>query len=129
MEPVFRKVDCVRVPVPDLEAGLGFYRDAMGHEVIWRTETAIGLRMPDSGAEIVLYADGDEVETDLMVGSVPEAIAVIEKGGGRVIEGPFGIAIGLCAVIEDPWGNRMVILDASRGRLQTDADGRVVGVG
>lgn len=62
MEPVFRKVDCVRV-------------------------------------------------------SVPDAIEVITKAGGRVIEGPFGIAIEWCAVIEDPFGNGLVILDASRGSI------------
>src|SRR5512142_1487178 len=27
----------------------------------------------------------------------------------------------------DPWGNRLVLLDASKGMLVTDADGRIVG--
>lgn len=31
--PLFRKVDCIRVPVADLGAGLAFYRDALGHEL------------------------------------------------------------------------------------------------
>lgn len=70
MTALFGKVDCLRVPVPDLEAGLGFYRDGLGHEVIWRMEHSVGPRMADSGAEIVLYTDGNEVETDLMVASV-----------------------------------------------------------
>jgi catechol 2,3-dioxygenase-like lactoylglutathione lyase family enzyme len=33
-EPLFRKVDCLQIPVPDLEAGLAFYRDRLGHPLI-----------------------------------------------------------------------------------------------
>ena len=53
-EPLLRKFDCLQIPVPDLEAGLAFYRDLLGHPLIWRTATAAGLRLPDSDAEIVL---------------------------------------------------------------------------
>ncbi len=35
--PLFRKVDAIEIPVPALDAGLAFYRDALGHELIWRT--------------------------------------------------------------------------------------------
>jgi hypothetical protein len=28
--PLFVDVDCVQIPVPDLDAGLAFYRDALG---------------------------------------------------------------------------------------------------
>ena len=31
--PLFRKVGCLRIPVPDLDAGLAFYRDVIGFEV------------------------------------------------------------------------------------------------
>jgi len=30
-------------------------------------------------------------------------------------------------VLEDPWGNPLVLLDASKGLLKTDADGNVIG--
>ena len=29
---LFRTVDCVEIPVPDLDSGLAFYRDRLGHE-------------------------------------------------------------------------------------------------
>jgi catechol 2,3-dioxygenase-like lactoylglutathione lyase family enzyme len=57
MKPLLRKVDCVRLYVPDLEAGLAFYRDQLGHQLIWRTESAIGLRLPNSDAELVLQTE------------------------------------------------------------------------
>ena len=30
MDPLLRKVDCVQIPVPDLDAGLRFYQDGLG---------------------------------------------------------------------------------------------------
>jgi predicted enzyme related to lactoylglutathione lyase len=35
----------------------------------------------------------------------------------RVAEPPFDIEVGRAAVVEDPDGNRLVLLDLSRGRL------------
>ena len=39
--------------------------------------------------------------------------------------GPFDIPIGRCAVVADPWGSRLVLLDTSKGRLVTGEDGWV----
>lgn len=124
---LFRKVDCLRVAVTDLEAGLAFYGDALGHELVWRTETAAGLRTRDGDSEIVVHTEGRGTETDLAVDSVPAAVAAIVAGGGSVVRGPFEIQIGLCAVVRDPWGNELVILDTSKGLLRTDDAGNVIG--
>jgi hypothetical protein len=37
------------------------------------------------------------------------------------------IQIGKCAVLSDPFDNTLVILDASKGWLVTDADGKILG--
>jgi len=124
---LIRKVDCVRLYVPDLEAGLAFYRDRLGHELIWRTQTAVGLRLPESQAELVLQTEDQRQEVDLLVDSAEEAARLIEQAGGRVIVPPFDIQIGRCVVVEDPWNNPLVLLDASKGFLETDADGNVTG--
>jgi predicted enzyme related to lactoylglutathione lyase len=124
---LIRKVDCVRLYVPDLEDGLAFYRDQLGHELIWRTETAAGLRLPESEAELVLQTEDQRQEVDLLVDSADEAVRFIEQAGGRVIVPPFDIQIGRCAVIQDPWGNPLVLLDTSKGLLKTDAEGNVTG--
>ena len=125
--PLLRKVDCVRLYVPDLEAGLAFYRDQLGHELIWRTATAAGLRLPESEAELVLQTEEQRQEVDLLVDSADEAAAFIERAGGKIIVPPFDIQIGRCVVVEDPWGNPLVLLDTSKGLLKTDADGNVIG--
>jgi predicted enzyme related to lactoylglutathione lyase len=125
--PLIRKVDCVRMYVPDLEAGLAFYRDRLGQEMIWRTETAAGLRLPDSEAELVIQTERQGSETDLLVESADQASLLIAQAGGKIIAPPFEIQIGRCAVVEDPWGNVLVLLDGSKGMLKTDADGNVIG--
>jgi predicted enzyme related to lactoylglutathione lyase len=123
---LFRKIDCHSVPVNDLDAAIAFYGGALGHELIWRDGGAAGLRLPESEAELVLHTDARPIETDLLVESVPDAIARFVAAGGTLLAGPFEIRIGLCAVLRDPWQNPLVILDQSKGLLRTDADGRVI---
>jgi predicted enzyme related to lactoylglutathione lyase len=125
--PFLRKVDCVQLYVPHLEEGLSFYRDRLGHELIWRTETAAGLRLPESDAELVLQTEEARQEVDFLVDSADEAAKFMEQTGGRVIVPPFDIQIGRCVVVEDPWGNPLVLLDTSKGLLKTDANGKVIG--
>jgi len=126
-EPLLRKVDCVRLYVSDLDAGLAFYRDRLGHELIWRTEHAVGLRMPDTDAELVLQVEDEGQEVDLLVDSADAAATRFEEAGGNIVGQPFDIQVGRCVVVQDPWGNRLVLLDTSKGLLVTDAHGNVIG--
>ncbi|MBC7251800.1 MAG: VOC family protein [Anaerolineae bacterium] len=112
--------------MPDLESGLSFYRDRLGLELIWRTEEAVGLGLPDDETEIVLHTGRQEPEIDLLVESADEAAVRIEEAGGSVVVPPFDIQIGRCVVVRDPWGNEFVLLDASKGLLVTDAQGNVI---
>jgi catechol 2,3-dioxygenase-like lactoylglutathione lyase family enzyme len=45
IDPLLRKIGCLQNPVPDLEAGLAFYRDSPGQPLLWRTATVAGLRL------------------------------------------------------------------------------------
>lgn len=126
-EALFRKVDCLALQVSDLDSAIDFYA-VLGHEVLWRTPTGAGLRLPESEAELVLQTERPGPETDLTVADVPVAVERFVAAGGRVVVEPFDIAIGLCAVIADPWDNHLVILDNSKGHLATDEAGNVTGV-
>ena len=99
MTALFRNVDCHSIPVADLDAALAFYCSRLGHELIWCDDSAAGLRLPDSDAELVLHLDERPIETDLLVASVPAAISRFVEAGGKVVAGPFEIRIGLCAMI------------------------------
>jgi predicted enzyme related to lactoylglutathione lyase len=124
---LIRKVDCVRLYVSDLEEGLSFYRDRLGHALIWRTKNAAGLRLPESDAELVIQTEDQRQEVDLLVDSADEAAKFVEQAGGKILVPPFDIQVGRCVVLEDPWGNPLVLLDTSKGLFKTDADGNVIG--
>jgi 8-oxo-dGTP pyrophosphatase MutT (NUDIX family)/catechol 2,3-dioxygenase-like lactoylglutathione lyase family enzyme len=123
---LIRKVDCVSLPVSDLEQALAFYRGRLGHRLIWRSDTAAGLRLPDTDAELVVHTESRPQAAELLVASVADAVRRFVAAGGTLLSGPFEIAIGSCAVVRDPWGNALVLLDMSKGPLETDDAGRVV---
>ncbi len=122
------RVDAVQIIVPDLEAGLAFYRDKLGHELRWRNETSAGLAMPEGDTELVIQTALDNQETDLLVESADDAAQRFVEAGGTVIAPPSNIPVGRVAVVQDPWGNQLVLLDLSKGTFDTDADGNVTGV-
>jgi predicted enzyme related to lactoylglutathione lyase len=127
--PLLQKIDAVTVPVPDLDAGLRFYHDSLGHELRWRNDQAgqAGLGLPGSDTEIVLTTR-QAYEPDWLVASADHAAAVIQAAGGRVVAEPFDIPVGRVAVVADPFGNTLVLLDLSKGHYVTDATGNVTGV-
>ena len=88
----------------DLEAGLAYYRDRLGHELIWRTGEAVGLRLSETDAEIVLHTTPATPEIDIKVDSADAAAFRIEETGGKVVEPPFDVQIGRAVVVEDLWG-------------------------
>ncbi len=53
-ESLIHAVEAIQIPVPDLDLGLAFYRDKLGHELIWREGHSARLRMPDNEAELLL---------------------------------------------------------------------------
>jgi predicted enzyme related to lactoylglutathione lyase len=124
--PLLQYVDCVRISVSDLEKGLSFYRDCLGHKMLWRMKDYIGLQMPDTKTEIVLDTHPHAPEIFMRVQAVGEAIKQITASGGKIIVPPYEIEIGLCAVAQDPWGNQFTILDISKGLLSTDTEGNVI---
>jgi predicted enzyme related to lactoylglutathione lyase len=129
VEPLLRQVDAVTVRVPNLEDGLAFYAERLGHPLRWRNDeigqAAVALR--DSDTEIVLTTSHG-YEPNWLVDSADEAAATIELAGGRIIAPAFDIPIGRVAVVADPFGNVLVLVDLSKGRYQVADDGRVIGV-
>lgn len=83
--------------------------------------------MPGTDAEIVLQTEDPGQEVDFLVDSADKSAKRFVEAGGKIIVEPFEIQIGRCAVLQDPWGNPLVLLDMTKGRLATDADGNVSG--
>jgi catechol 2,3-dioxygenase-like lactoylglutathione lyase family enzyme len=129
MTGLLQYVDAVTFRVPDLDAGLAFYRDRLGHELIWRNdaEGQAGLRTPESATEVVLTTTRT-YEPNWKVHSAEEAAGVFVANGGRIVAGPDDIPIGQVVAVEDPFGNVLVLLDSTKGTYRTDDEGNVTGV-
>ncbi len=114
--PLFRKVDCIRLAVSDLDAGIDFY-ERLGQKLIWRRPTAAGLRLAESDAELVLQTEESGTEVDLLVDDAGAAAERFAAAGGSVLSGLVEIEIGRAVVVADPWGNELVLLDMKKGPL------------
>ena len=128
VKPLFRGVDCVSVKVDDLSEAIGFYADRLGHELLWKTQTSAGLGFPDGKAEMVLHTEDRPPGVDLLVESVADAISRFTAAGGRLKYGPIDIPVGVFAIVSDPWGNSLNILDLSKGTFRVDSEKNVIGM-
>jgi L-rhamnose mutarotase len=126
---LLRDVDAVTVPVPDLDAGIACYGAALGHRLLWRDDARgqAGLGLADGGTELVLTTRLP-YEPDWLVDDVDAAAARFVAAGGRRVDGPRELPVGRVAVVADPFGNRLVLVELSRGRYVTDGEGRFTGV-
>src|SRR6202161_1435921 len=116
---MFRKIDCVMVRVDDVASAEKFYSEVFGLKPRWREAGAVGMGMPETDAEIVLHSDAgipNKVEVHYLVDDVVAAVKSYAEKGCRVLVPPFDVLIGKCAVIQDPFGTTICILDLTSGR-------------
>lgn len=123
--PVLKKIDAVLVKVPSIQEGLDFYREQLGMQTLWKKEDMAAVRLGES--ELVLSTKLDP-ETDFLVESVDHAVTVFEGSGGKVIVPSEDIPVGKVAVVEDPFGNRLTLVDLSKGLYQTNDSHNVTGI-
>jgi lactoylglutathione lyase len=83
--------------------------------------------MPETDTELVLQKENRTQEIDFNVASADAAATRFREAGGKIVVPPFDIQIGRCVVVQDPWGNPLVLLDLSKGLLATDEEGNVIG--
>jgi predicted enzyme related to lactoylglutathione lyase len=106
------------IRVDNIEAVASYYAEVFGLLPLWSGDDSIGLRFPESDAEIVLHSDPNipsSVEVYYLVDDVIAAVAHYIARGCRILVEPFDITIGKCAVVQDPFGTRLCILDGTKG--------------
>jgi lactoylglutathione lyase len=114
---MLRKIDCIMIRVNDVEAAAAYYAKVFGLRPQWSGDDSIGLVLPETDAEIVLHNDSDipsSVEVHYLVDDMVSAVAHLAAQGCQILVAPFPITIGKCAVIRDPFGTRLCILDMMR---------------
>ena len=90
----------------------------LGLRPLWRDDGHVGLDLPETDAEIVLHTEPDLPPDGLvhyLVDDVVAAVRELETKGCAIVEPPFDIPIGKCAVIRDPFGVTLCILDMTKG--------------
>lgn len=116
---MLRKIDCVLIYVQDLAEAANFYADVFGLKPLWQDQDRgqAGLLFPESETEIVLHTDSSipgKVEVNYLVSDVHAAVLKYADQGCKILVQPFDIRTGKCAVIQDPFGTRLCILDLSK---------------
>jgi predicted enzyme related to lactoylglutathione lyase len=115
---MLRNIACVMIRVDDVEAAAASYEKIFGLHPQWSGDDSIGWAFPETDAEIVLHNDADipsSVEVHDLVNDVEAAVAHFAAQGCQVFVAPLDIPIGNCAVIHDPFGTRLCILDLTKG--------------
>lgn len=104
----------IYLPTSDLDASLRLYRDALGHDELWREgEDTVGLAIPDSDVALML----DRAPTATAGGPGPMFIApsvsdfLAEHPELRPVGEPDEIPGGALASFRDPVGNWFYVLD------------------
>jgi predicted enzyme related to lactoylglutathione lyase len=105
------------VKVDDLAVATEFYGRVFGLRPLWHDETSVGMGMPETDTEVVLHTMDLPPDRSVyyLVDSVPAAVAAAQQAGCAVSEAPFDITIGKVAVLLDPFGNTVCLLDMSKG--------------
>jgi lactoylglutathione lyase len=118
---LLRKIDCVMLRVDDLAAARAFYERTLGLEPLWSDEHSVALGMPESEAEIVLHDNPDipaNCNVHYLVDNVNAAVEKLIAAGCKVLVPAFDVRIGKCAILRDPTGNALNILDMSKGPIE-----------
>jgi lactoylglutathione lyase len=115
---MLRKIDCVMIRVEDVDLSAAYYAKVFGLRPKWSGDGAVGLVFPETDAEIVLHRETaipSSVEVHYLVDDVVVAVAHYAAEGCEILVAPFDITIGKCAVIRDPFGTRLCVLDTTKG--------------
>jgi len=116
--PGLRKIDSVMVRVTDLDASARFYEEVMGLKRAWtdNAKQMVGFLFPGNDSELVIYT-GPKLDSPSYSFSVEDVVEFCERfreQGYTVLMEPFEVRCGMYAVLADPDGNRINIIDLKK---------------
>ncbi|MGI0048672.1 MAG: VOC family protein [Nitrososphaera sp.] len=128
---MFRSLDFLYIPAPDIEASVNFYTKVLGGELLWKIH-AYGVWVACialSKAEVphVLLADHiqkNDVMLIYQVESLENAIAQLKSKGWKE-ENRIEIPPGPCCTFRDPAGNALVIYENKRSFIMQEFKGKI----
>lgn len=104
--------------VKDLDVSAKFYAEVMRLKQAWRDDASkmIGFVFPESDSEIVIHSDASIPNPDFsfLVENVEEFVSEFKAKGYKVCKEPFDVRPGKFAVLSDPDGNILNIIDLTK---------------
>jgi catechol 2,3-dioxygenase-like lactoylglutathione lyase family enzyme len=116
--PRLLKIDNVMFFVADLEKAARFYEETLGLKGAWtdREREMVGFTFAQSNSEIVIHRDPTIPNPDFsfLVEDVEAFCDAYRSSGHAILVEPFDVRCGKFAVLADPDGNRISIVDLTR---------------
>jgi catechol 2,3-dioxygenase-like lactoylglutathione lyase family enzyme len=127
---VLIRIDRVMLRVPNVEAGIKFYREVMGLKLLAQQKGAAALGFAQGEGELVLHEDENQPSGEVyyLVENVRELFERRSQLKLQFLRPPQAGARGYRANIRDPFGNVMTIVDrTSESGGKVVEDGKTVG--
>ena len=113
-----RKIDSIMMRVTDLDSSARFYEEVMGLRRAWtdRENQMIGFLFPGNNSELVIHTDPglSSPSYSFSVDDAVEFCRRFREQGYTVLMEPFEVRCGMYAVLADPDGNRINIIDLTK---------------
>jgi predicted enzyme related to lactoylglutathione lyase len=128
---MFKSLDFLYVPAPDIESSVSYYTQVLGGKLLWKIHAygvwvaCIALSKADT--PYVLLADHihkNDVMQIYQVESLEKAIAQL-KSKGWIEENRIEIPPGPCCTFRDPAGNALVIYENVRPYVMDEFRGKI----
>jgi predicted enzyme related to lactoylglutathione lyase len=121
-----KKIDAVLLRVKDLEKTAEFYVEVMGLRLGWtdKENQMIGLLFPGNDTELVLHCNESLPDPNISY-QVDDVLSFVETyilRGCKVLVESFDIRCGKCAILQDPEGHSVEVMDITKfGEPRYDA--------
>lgn len=129
---MFKSLDFLYVPAPDIESSVNYYTQVLGGELLWKIY-AYGVWVAcialskDEKKPYVLLADHihkNDVMQIYQVENLEKAIVQLKSKGWKE-ENRIEIPPGPCCTFRDPAGNALVIYENVRPNVMDEFRGKI----
>jgi catechol 2,3-dioxygenase-like lactoylglutathione lyase family enzyme len=113
---MFRRVHRIILPVQALPGAVHYFRDVLGMKIVREDKASAIFLMADGVTELVLSTEPDQSAAEIcyLVDDVRDLYERREDLQLKFVQQPRETPHGVSAVIKDPFGNAMLILDHAR---------------
>jgi len=128
---MFKSLDFVYVPAPNIESSVQYYTEVLGGELLWKIH-AYGvwvacIALSKEAKPFVLLADHIHKKDMMLIYQVEDLDVATEqlKSKGWKEENRIEIPPGPCCTFRDPAGNGLVIYENTRPHIMSEFRGRI----